>query len=50
MLIIDVAEEILNKCTVHNPDYRNPDDSEYSMAFNYEFIEDTRDATDNKKG
>ena len=46
--IIDVAEEILNKCTVHNPDCRNPDDLEYSVVFNYEFIEDTRDATDKK--
>ena len=46
-LALDVAEEILNKCTVNNPDIRNPDDGAYSVVYNYEFIEDTRD---DKKG
>ena len=40
---VDVAEEILNKCTVNDPEYTNPDDPDYCVAFNYEFIEDTRD-------
>lgn len=43
----DVAEEILNKCTVNDPDIQNIDDADYCVAFNYEFIEDTRD---DKKG
>lgn len=38
-----VAEEILNKCTVNDPDVQNFDDEFYSVAFNYEFVEDTRD-------
>ena len=42
-MLTDVAEEILNKCTVNDPEYRNPDDEYYCVAFNYEFIEDTRD-------
>lgn len=41
--LTDVAEEILNKCTVNDPEYTNPDDLDYCVAFNYEFIEDTRD-------
>ena len=39
----DVAEEILNKCTMNNPDYSNPDDKRYSVAFCYEFLEDAKD-------
>ena len=39
----DVAEEILNKCTVSDPRYQNADDPGYSVVFNYEFVEDTRD-------
>ena len=35
----DVAEEILNKCTVAE----NLGNSLYEVAFNYEFIEDFRD-------
>ena len=46
--IIDVAEEILHKCTVSDPSYENADDNSYSVVFNYEFIEDTRD--DDKEG
>ncbi len=38
---IGVAEDILNKCTVNDPQYPNPDDENYTVAFNYEFIEDT---------
>ncbi len=34
----DVAEEILNKCTVANEE--NFYDSDYCVIFNYEFIED----------
>lgn len=37
----DVAEEILNKCMVADPNYKNIDDSNYSVIYNYEFIEDT---------
>lgn len=39
----DVAEEILNKCTINDPQYQNLDDTAYSVVFNYEFVEDTRD-------
>ena len=39
----DVAEEILNKCTMNDPGYPNPDDEDYSVAFCYEFLEDARD-------
>lgn len=39
--IIAVAEDVLNKCTVNDPQYPNPDDENYTVAFNYEFIEDT---------
>ena len=38
---IGVAEDVLNKCTVNDPQYPNPDDENYTVAFNYEFIEDT---------
>ena len=38
-----VAEEILTKCTVNDPDYPTIDSEEYSVAFNYEFVEDIRD-------
>ena len=43
MCLTDVAEEILNKCMVANPEYKNLDDEEYSVIFNYEFIEDFND-------
>lgn len=38
--VAGVAEEILNKCVVPNPEYKNLDDVRYSALFNYEFIED----------
>ena len=38
-----VAEDILDKCTLNNSKYENLDDKNYSVLFNYEFIEDTRD-------
>lgn len=37
----DVAEIILNKCTVSRPDIKNPDDDRYRVVYNYEFMEDT---------
>ena len=49
MNLTDVAEEILNKCTVNDPQYQNPDDSAYSVVFNYEFIEDIRDDKQNQE-
>ena len=39
----DVAEEILNKCTMNNPFRPSPDDENYSVAFCYEFLEDAKD-------
>ena len=42
-LYTDAAEEILNKCTVNDPDIQNIYDADYHVIFNYEFIEDTRD-------
>ena len=33
----------ISVATVSDPRYPNPDDMEYSVVFNYEFIEDTRD-------
>lgn len=45
---LDFAEEVLNKCVVSNP-RGNVDDFEYSVLFNYEFLEDFRDdANDNE--
>jgi hypothetical protein len=41
--IAGVAEEVLNKCTVSDPDFKNLDDIQYSVVYNYEFMEDTRD-------
>ena len=46
---VGVAEEILNKCTVNDPQYQNPDDENYTVAFNYEFIEDTSIGNDRYK-
>lgn len=37
------AEDILNMSTVSNPSHPNTDDEEYSVIFNYEFIEDFGD-------
>jgi hypothetical protein len=37
-----VAEEVLNKCTASDPDIKNLDDERYSVVYNYEFMEDTR--------
>lgn len=49
MMHVGVAEDILNKCTVNNPQYPNPDDENYTVAFNYEFIEDTSIEVDRYK-
>jgi hypothetical protein len=38
-----VAEEVLNKCTASDPDIKNLDHERYSVVYNYEFLEDTRD-------
>ena len=42
MMITDVAELVLRKCTASNAKDRNiqPDSEEYTVTFNYEFIED----------
>lgn len=37
-----MAEVILNKCTVSDPGVKNLDGRWYSVAYNYEFMEDTR--------
>ena len=39
---IDVAEMVLKKCTTPNTKVKGgrPDPEEYSVAFNYEFLED----------
>ena len=39
--ILDVAEEILNRCTKLNPECDVYKDK-FQVAFNYEFIEDAR--------
>ena len=44
----EIAEEILNRCTVNNPKIQNFDDHDYTVVFNYEFIEDARD-NDNER-
>lgn len=43
MSITGAAEEVLNNCTVSDPDHPSIDDEQYSVIFNYEFIEDTID-------
>ena len=40
---LDVAEVVLNKCTVNDPDIKNLDDQRYRVVYNYEFMEDTKD-------
>ena len=45
VLTLDFAEEVLNKCVVSDPN-DNMDGSKYGVLFNYEFIEDFRDAND----
>ena len=43
----EVAEEVFNKCTVTNATKDGkirPDSKEYRVLFNYEFLEDFRDA------
>ena len=42
--IPDLAETILNKCTVNDPNIKNPYDVRYEVLYNYEFIEDTNDS------
>ena len=36
----DVAEEVLNRCTIANPAYVNFDDLDICVVYDYEFIED----------
>ena len=43
ILMTGAAEEILNKCTVSDPQWQNPAEEQYCVAFNYEFVEDSRD-------
>ena len=43
--LADVAEIVLNKCTVSDPEVKNPDDDRYSVIYNYEFIEDQKDSS-----
>ena len=40
--VIDVAEEVLNKCVISDPT-KKEDDEDYNVLFSYEFIEDFRD-------
>ena len=40
--MLDVAEEILNRCTKLNPEDDIEDNNHYRVAFKYEFIEDVR--------
>lgn len=42
IIIIDVAEEVLNKCVIGDPT-KKEDDKNYNVLFSYEFIEDFRD-------
>ena len=39
-VIIDIAEEVLNKCTVYDPNFPNPGDENYTVYFDYEFVND----------
>ena len=41
-MYVDVAEIVLKKCTTPNTKVKSgrPDPEEYSVAFNYEFLED----------
>lgn len=39
----DIAEKVLDKCTVPEPYYEHRNDPKYGIVFNYEFIEDTGD-------
>lgn len=39
-VIIEVAEVVFNRCAVSNGDEVNKDDSNYTITFNYEFLED----------
>lgn len=41
-VLIDVAEEILNKCVISDPT-KKVDDEDYSVLFSYEFLDDFRD-------
>ena len=38
-----VAKDILDKCTVSPPNRPDPGDIQYSVLFNYEFVEDFQD-------
>ena len=38
-----VAKDILDKCTVSPPNCPDPGDIQYSVLFNYEFVEDFQD-------
>ena len=40
----DAAEEVLNNCTIADPNDPDPTDISYSIIFNYEFVEDFRDS------
>ena len=39
----DLAKHILDQCVVEGDLRDNPHDLEYSVAFNYEFIDDVQD-------
>lgn len=36
----DVAEIVLDRCIVSDPNYKDPGDSNYTVLMNYEFLED----------
>ena len=44
---LDVAEEVFKRCAVSNEDEVGKDDPNYTITFNYEFLEDF---TDDRKG
>lgn len=50
MQYIDVAEEVFNRCSVGNETKDGKiriDSKEYKLTFNYEFLEDFQDETEN---
>ena len=38
--MLDVAEEVFKRCAVSNEDEVNKDDMDFTITFNYEFLED----------
>ena len=38
--MLDVAEMVLDRCIVSDPQYEDPGDKNYTVIMNYEFLED----------